>query len=685
MNPNPSEVRRVLVIDDNEAIHLDFRKTLMTVDLSAEFGDLESSVFGEPDEELATGPRFEVDSASQGQEGCQMARRALNEGRPYALAFVDMRMPPGWDGVETIRHLFEQDHDIQVVVCTAFSDYSWEQMFAKLGMTDRVLVLKKPFDPMEVSQLASALTEKWRLKRQAQLKVGELEAMVHARTHELRKQAQTDRLTALPNRAYVMDRLAALLQASRVHASPSLALLFIDFNRFKVVNDTLGHEIGDELLVEISRRLQGALNAWMQRGNGGGASFCARLGGDEFVILLDAIADIAVAERFAGGLLETLAVPYNLKGYDVQSSASIGIATNSHEYQRGEELIRDADTAMFRAKGSDIGRWVTFDPKMRAELVTRLAMENDLRRAILQDEFEMVYQPIVELEGGQLAGFEALVRWNHPTRGLIGPADFIGLAEEVSLIIPLGKLVLKRVCQQIKEWLGRVGTSKPFTINVNLSRQQLHDGEFISFLRQTLDEHSMPRGVLNLEVTESAVMEQGQREIDLLRQIQEMGIRLHIDDFGTGYSSLSCLHQMPLSCLKLDRSFIVTMTGKRDYAAVVCAIVQLAHNLGVRVVAEGIETKEQATMLQALECDLGQGYLFSKPLSAFAAEELLSRTDSPSTARGGASANLVSASLESLATQLRNEVKQTLTSGLDPAGKAHRPNEYPDLHVRDQV
>jgi diguanylate cyclase (GGDEF)-like protein len=625
MNDVARDVRRILIIDDNEAIHDDFRKTLLTTPATpAGMDDLEAALFGASSGAAASSAlRFEVDSATQGQEGCVKAQRAVKEGRPYALAFVDMRMPPGWDGVETIKHLFQEDRDIQVVVCTAYSDYSWEQMFEKLGMTDRVLVLKKPFDPMEVNQLAAALTEKWRLKRAAQLKLSELEALVHARTHELREQAQTDRLTALPNRSYVMDKLTPLVEGVRAGSGLPFAVLFIDFDRFKIVNDTLGHEIGDELLVEIAQRLQGSLNGWTAAGNGAGGSFCARLGGDEFIVVLNGVKSQQESEAFAEQLLKTLATPYSLKGYDVHSSASVGIAQSDAHYVRAEEVLRDADTAMFRAKGSDKGQWVSFDQSMRAELVTRLTMETDLRRALERDEFDVVYQPIVELEGGEVKGFEALLRWNHPTQGLVKPADFIGLAEEVNLIIPMGKLVIRRVCAQLREWLEKFPEGRGFTVNVNLSRRQFRDPDLVGFLQRTTTEYRIPRGMLNLEVTESAVMEQNLKEPTLLRLIQNMGIRLHIDDFGTGYSSLSCLHQMPLNCLKIDRSFIVTMTAKRDYAAVVSAIIQLAHNLGVRVVAEGVETKEQATMLQALECDLGQGYLFSRPLSKEKAEELI--------------------------------------------------------------
>jgi diguanylate cyclase (GGDEF)-like protein len=613
--------RRILVIDDNQAIHDDFRKTLMRNDPSSEIAAAEAALFGDSQSGAMT-LEFDIDSAFQGREGCEKARKALQEGCPFTLAFVDMRMPPGWDGLETIRHLFEIDPEIQVVVCTAYSDYSWEQMFEKLGMTDRVLMLKKPFDRIEVRQLAAALTEKWNLKRQSQLKLGELEAMVHARTHELREQAHHDRLTGLPNRAYVMEKLSRLIQASTAEAKAqsTCALLFVDFDRFKTVNDSLGHEIGDELFLEISVRLRGHLNSWVKEGNSAGNSFIARLGGDEFVVFLDQITDSETARIFATRMLESLSVPYCLKGYDIQSNASIGIATGIDDYCRAEELIRDADLAMFRAKRTGGARYVEFDRSMRDAATTRLNIESDLRSALLKgNELVVVYQPIVDLASGVVRRFEALLRWHHETRGLIMPGEFIGIAEESNLIVPICNKVIEDVCRQLAEWRQKYPAAQLCSISVNISQRQFNNTNLVGYLTHMLREHAVPAEALKLEITESAIMNNIQDGCQIMKQLVAMGVELHMDDFGTGYSSLNCLHGLPFQCLKIDRSFIVTMTLKRDYAAVIGAIIQLAHNLGMHVIAEGVETSEQVAMLQALECDMAQGFYFSKPLPAAAA------------------------------------------------------------------
>jgi diguanylate cyclase (GGDEF)-like protein len=608
--------RRILIIDDNEAIHADIRKILLPNSSSEEASAMEAAIFGNAPP-ANTNPQYEIESAMQGREGCNKAHQAVQAGRPFAMAFVDMRMPPGWDGLETIHHLFEVDSDIQVVVCTAYSDYSWEQMLDKLGMTDRVLLLKKPFDRVEIRQLAAALTEKWKLKRQAELKVGELEAMVHARTHELREQALHDRLTGLPNRAYVLERVNAAIRDSKDKAEAGeTALLFIDFDRFKSVNDSLGHDIGDELLIEISVRLRGLINSWTQSGHAAGDSFAARLGGDEFVVFLDCISDIHEARQFADRVLETLNVPYCLKGYDVQNTASIGIARRLGEYRRAEELLRDADLAMFRAKRAGGGRFIEFDHSMRDAATHRLNLETDLRQAVKREEFFVVYQPIVELESGALRGFEALLRWQHETRGVIMPGEFIPIAEESNLIVPMGQITVEIVCRQIAQWRRSFPNARPFSVSVNVSQKHFNNSDLVSCLSKAVRRHNVSPQCLKVEVTESAVMTNHEEGREIMKHITDLGIELHMDDFGTGYSSLNCLHGLPLHCLKIDRSFIVTMTLKRDYAAVISAIIQLAHNLGMRVVAEGVETREQVIMLQALGCDEGQGFFFSKPVSA---------------------------------------------------------------------
>ncbi len=611
MKSTGNQNSRILVIDDNVAIHEDFRKSLGGVARNDRMAMMKRSLFGAKTE--GTRPEYHIDSAQQGEEGFEKVRAARQQGTPYAMAFVDMRMPPGWDGLETIRRLFEVDQEIQVVMCTAHADYSWEQIHKQLGHTDRVLVLKKPFDTIEVNQLASSLAERWSLRRQVNIKMAELESMVHERTRELHAQSMRDPLTGLPNRAYLNEMLPQLL--ARGEAAGHSAMYFLDFDRFKLINDSLGHKIGDEMLTHITARLQRVLEARGHTRPEAGRDFAARLGGDEFVIVLEKIDSMEEAEKFASALLVTLAEPFNLAGHDLQVTASIGLTTTHQGYRYAEDMLRDADTAMYRAKHSGRGRWARFDRGMHDEALRRLVLENDLRRAIEREELRLMYQPIVSMVGGVLKGFEALVRWHHPERGVINPAEFIGIAEETGLILPLGRWVLRRACAQLREWRNKHGFAEHISMSVNLSRRQFADPSLTDTVAEALQTHGIPADHLCLEITESAIMEDGESSVAILQRLRDSGVHLHMDDFGTGFSSLNCLHSMPMNCLKIDRSFIKTMLHRRDYAAVVNAIIQLAHNLGMAVVAEGVETQEQAALLLALECDFVQGYLFARPLN----------------------------------------------------------------------
>ena len=619
-----NENRRILIIDDSDAIHTDFRKTLKgSVELSS-LAAADAALFGEP-EPTGVGVSFEVDSAMQGQEGFELVKKARRSGQPYALAFLDMRMPPGWDGLETLEHLFKEDPEIQVVVCTAYSDYSWEQMSQRIGKSDRVLILKKPFDRIEVCQLATALTEKWQLKRQSQLKLEELEKMVHDRTRELKHLALHDRLTGLPNRMQIQEKLAQAIARAKSPEPVKSALMFLDFDRFKIINDSLGHETGDRLLVQIAERLQRVIASDRVNGRDGMA---ARLGGDEFVVLIEKIQGEEDVKEVVDRLLRALAVPYVFKGHEVQSTASIGITTTDFDYERPDEMLRDADTAMYRAKAAGKAQYVIFDRSMHEQAMSRLTLESDLRRALERQDLRLVYQPIYSIHTGKIAGFESLVRWQHPSRGLVGPVSFIALAEETGFIVPLGLWVLREACRQICEW-RKIGVARELTVNVNVSRRQLSEPSFVEDVRGILQEYNIQNGTINLEITESMIMDNAEHTRAVLLKLRELGLGLHMDDFGTGYSSLKCLHALPLNCLKIDRSFVTTMVGRRDYAAIINAIVQLAHSLNMQVVAEGVESQEQAAMILALDCDYAQGYQFAPPLTPEDAEKLLLAPDMP--------------------------------------------------------
>jgi diguanylate cyclase len=618
-----SERRRILVIDDNDAIHSDFKKTLQRESSTGRLAAAASMLFGDAPAAATASPTFEVESAMQGEFGLEMVKRSVAENRRYAMAFVDMRMPPGWDGVETIQHLWEADPDLQVVICTAYTDYSWEQIIAKLGATDRLLILKKPFDPIEVCQLATALTEKWKLKRQAALKLGELEKMVHERTVELRCAALTDKLTGLPNRAQFEEVLRRRIAEKSADDQSFFAVFFIDFDRFKTINDSLGHKVGDELLKAIADRLRSLFSQGNTTDVANAPCIAARLGGDEFVVLQRSISTVAEASGLAEKLLALFNAPYILGEHRIHSTASIGIATSDHEFASADNLLRDADSAMYSAKTGGKDRYALFTPDMFQKAVAKLNLETDLRRAVDEHQLELVYQPVVRLSDASLIGFEALLRWNHPTRGLISPVDFIPIAEETGLILPIGRWVMRQALQQLRKWTDQFPEAADLTMSVNVSARQFTDPKLSELIVDTLRAVGVAPKRLNLEVTETALMPHPDVTRQILTTLRTLGVGLHMDDFGTGYSSLNCLHSLPMDVLKIDRSFINNVSLRRDYAAVINAIVALAHNLNMKVVAEGVETADQAAMLCALECDEAQGFFFARPLSAADAESFI--------------------------------------------------------------
>jgi diguanylate cyclase (GGDEF)-like protein len=441
-----------------------------------------------------------------------------------------------------------------------------------------------------------------------------LVASLRDRQKELFYTSFHDKLTGLPNRALLCDRLQqAVLRAQRLR-DYHFAVLFLDLDRFKSINDSLGHKIGDLLLREIAQRLRSTVRAGDSLNQQAGGHTSARLGGDEFVILLDGIASPGDARTVADRLLHVFSHPYRLGEHEVHSTASIGIVTSDMPASTADEVLRDADTAMFEAKLAGRGRYMVFDVSMRQRVQNRLNLENDLRGALEAGHLFLVYQPIVSLRTGQIESFEALVRWKHPERGLISPAEFIPIAEETGLILPIGEWILREACGQFSGWRNSMGDAAPRSISVNLSRRQLALPDLPQTIRRIVAQAGMTPGCLHLEVTESAVMNDATGGAAMLHAIKDIGVKVDMDDFGTGYSSLACLHQFPIDVLKIDRSFIANIDRGRDFAALVHAVAQLARNLNISVVAEGIETSDQLLTLQSLDCEFGQGYLFSKPL-----------------------------------------------------------------------
>jgi len=432
---------------------------------------------------------------------------------------------------------------------------------------------------------------------------------------QLEHQAFFDPLTQMPNRALFMNRLQHLFhRARRAEGGLLFGVLYLDLDRFKGVNDGLGHAAGDALLVEIARRLEKCVRP---------SDTLARLGGDEFTVLLEDIASEADAVRVADRVSAALSTPFSVQGHEIYSSVSLGIALSSAHYERPEEMLRDADTAMYRAKANGRARHQVFDVDMHQRAVTMLRLETDLRRAIERGELMAYYQPIIDLQTRQLKGFEALARWQHPTRGMIMPDTFIPVAEETGMIGAIGEFMLTESCRQMRTWQQRYPRETPLTISVNVSTKQLAQGNVAEQVQRVLTETGLPPGTLTLEITESALMQNLKAGATVIKQLHDLTVRLHIDDFGTGYSSLSYLHNFPVDTLKVDRSFVSQMENAPHQAEIVKAIVSLAQNLGMGVTAEGVETNAQADALQGLNCTSAQGFLFSRPLPAHEAELLI--------------------------------------------------------------
>ncbi len=603
--------QRILVIDDNPAIHQDFDKILG----SSAAGDdglsqAERLLFGDS----AAAPAramFHVEFAAQGQKGVELAAQAVANGRPFAIAFVDMRMPPGWDGLETIERLWAVDPAVQVVICSAHSDYDWSDFVDRLGHTDKLLVLKKPFEPIEVMQCASALTRKWQHEKALRSQVESLEEVVTARTagleaanRQLRHMASHDPLTGLPNRVLLDDRLAQAIAHADCDGQP-FAVLVLDLDRFKLVNDSLGHRAGDELLSEVARRLTGLVR---------NIDTVARVGGDEFVLVLSPAPSREAAEQLGRRAIEALQQPVRISGIDIYTSPSIGVAFYPADAASAETLLAHADAAMYCAKQRGRNNVQCFAPGMDNSTRDRVRLESDLRQALALRQFELLYQPKVDASSGIVNSAEALIRWHHPQRGLVLPDEFIWLAEECGLIGAIGEWVVLEACRQCKAW-QREGLP-PMRVAVNVAASQFQHGNLLDVIRRALQQVQLEPHFLEVELTESAVMTHPEDSVSILEHLSRMGVLVSVDDFGTGYSSMSYLRRFPIDKLKIDRGFIRDLMTRPDDASIVRAIISLAHSLRLKVVAEGVETQEQLGFLRSLGCDQYQGHHFSPPLPA---------------------------------------------------------------------
>ena len=731
--------RRILIVDDNEAIHEDFRKVLTLGSAGvAGLADMEAALFGERAEQDHS---FELESAYQGEDALARVVAALAEQRPYALAFIDTRMPPGWDGVETIDRLWQVDPKLQVALCTAYSDYSWEALSQRLNLGDRLLILKKPFDNIEIRQMASALTMKWQMTEDAAFKLDCLEKAVEERTKELsdaniiiqnsptilyrlrgepslpliyishnitkfgydpaillrsadwaetlihpedrekvgsamarvmeknaegasiefrlhtgddayrsvenryvpvrdaegrlveiegiiidvteRKIAEekiallarTDGLTGLANRATFIERLAQAFAAAQRGALP-FAVHYLDLDHFKAVNDTLGHPVGDQLLQEVADRMKGCTRE---------SDLVARLGGDEFAILQGEIRDPADAGALAGKIQAVLALPYWLNGHDVHISASIGICPFGVESTVPDAMLVQADLALYRSKDEGRNRYHFHSDDLDDAVLERITAADDLRKAIGNGGLELHYQPQVELSSGTIIGMEALVRWQHPTRGLLMAETFLPIAEKSGVGRTVGRWVLDEACRQFRAWRD-AGIAPPF-VAVNLQLSELKGGgQFVREVADAIEKWGLYPSDFEFVIAEAVLAQTRWAEDDVLPKLRELGVKIAIDDFGTEYSSIGYLRTCGVTHLKITRSLIGKVTDDSRSAATIAAIINLAREVGIGVIAEGVETEAQRSMLAAAGCVTeGQGLYYSEAVNASDASELLRR------------------------------------------------------------
>ncbi|WAL59402.1 two-component system response regulator [Thermocoleostomius sinensis] len=549
------------------------------------------------------------------------------------LILLDIMMPD-MDGYQVCQHLksVPATADIPIIFLSALNETFDKVKAFQLGAVDYIT---KPFQFEEVLTRVQTQLMLGQRSRDIRQLNAELEKRVEERTRQLedlnreliqeiieRKRVQSqllemafyDALTGLPNRSLFIDRLNKEIKHTSCNSSYLFAVLFLDCDRFKVINDSLGHLVGDELLIAIAQRLQHYVKQ---------TDTIARLGGDEFAILMPNVPNLDSAIQLAQMLLDMFASPFEIRQWQVFTGASVGIVLGHAGYTKSEHVLRDADTAMYRAKALGKAQYQVFDTAMHEAVLRLLQLETDMRRALEAQEFVLHYQPIVSLTTGHITGLEALLRWQHPQQGFISPIEFIPIAEETGLILSIGEWVIRTACQQLRNWQQQGLVDQRFSVSINLSARQFVQTNLIQQIDQILFETQISPFHLKLEITESNIMNNTKLVTSILKQLKKRRIHLSIDDFGTGYSSLSYLQAFPADSLKIDRSFIQRLTKSSVNSGLIPAIISIARAMQMSVVAEGIETLEQLTLLKHLNCELGQGYLFSAPLSIAETNELL--------------------------------------------------------------
>jgi diguanylate cyclase (GGDEF)-like protein len=606
---------RVLIADDEAEVRDAYRQILLDTDMSSEtavFHNLRERLFNKSASDqlarkLSAGDTTFAAVFCEGAEAAVAAvRHALSAEDPFAVAFLDMRMPPGPDGVWAAARIRELDPAIEIVVCTAYSDIDPRDIGGMVPPEEKLSYLQKPFHPHEIRQMTISLASKWRSE------------------HRIVKLAYFDALTGLPNREQSRNRLSSALAAAKQHQR-MLAVLYLDLDNFKRVNDTLGHAVGDELLCLVASRLRTSLRAddIVDDMPHARPSHIARLGGDEFIVILPNIRSAEDVATVANRLIAELQEPMRLALHTLVITPSVGIAMFPADGVEVDTLLRNADLAMYFAKRKGPGMFAFFDASMNDAALHRFTLEAKLRGALERGEFTLHYQPQFDIRTGGVSGMEALLRWTNDELGVVQPAEFIPVAEETGLILSIGEWVLRSACAQAKAW---VSEGLPVArMAVNVSGQQFVLKEFPQLVAAILKETGIEPSMLELEITESVVMKDEVWAEQALAQLKELGVMLAIDDFGTGYSSFGRLRNFAVDRLKIDRSFMTSLIDCGDDRAIAAAIIAMSRSLRINVTAEGVESFPQLLFLQEHDCHEAQGFLFSRALPAADAHKLLCR------------------------------------------------------------
>ena len=614
-DPTRSPIR-VLVVDDEAAIRDAYRQIFSETQHDAQKAarrSLGMKLFGDdaprqPDRQPKSALCFDPVFCDGAEAAVAAVQAALDANQPFAVAFLDMRMPPGPDGVWAAARIRELDPAIEIAVCTAYSDVDPGDIGGRVPPEDKLSYLQKPFHPHEVRQMAIALASKWRAER------------------HLARLAYFDSLTGLPNREQAHGRLRSALEVSQQQGK-MLAVMYIDLDNFKRINDTLGHSVGDEVLNVAAERLRKSLRRVDDCGTGGSSverpGDLGRLGGDEFMVILPDIASSDDARAVAERLIAAILQPMELSTNTVIITPSIGIAIAPTDGTDAASLLRHGDLAMYFAKRRWPGSYAFFDASMNEGMLQRFTIEGKLRGALERGELSLHYQPQIDMSTGDIAGMEALLRWTNDELGVVPPMDFIPIAEATGLIIPIGEWVLRTACAQARNWHDEGLAVK--RIAVNIAGRQFAMPNFVDLVSSILAETGLEHGMLELEITESMVMTDEKRSERLLAELHAIGVSVAIDDFGTGYSNFQRLQNLPIDRLKMDRSFVRDLSETADDGAIAAAIISVARALKVGIVAEGVESFAQLRFLQDHMCNQAQGFLLSRALPAGEARLLLQR------------------------------------------------------------